>query len=64
MVLVIAMIMVIGNNSILLVFLIRFQSEACLLKAYFLFRSHRLWIRKLRDLDVILRFLCYQNREV
>ena len=46
-----------------MVFRIHFQSEACFLKAYFLFRSHRLWIRKLHDLVVILWFLCYQHRE-
>ena len=52
-----------GNNSILLVFRIHFQSKASLLKVYFLFRSHRLWICKLHDLGVILWFLCYQYRE-
>ena len=36
--------------TILLVFRIHFQSEACLTKAYFLFRSDRQWIRKLGDL--------------
>ena len=52
-----------GYNSILLMFPIRFQSEACFLKVYFLFGFSRLWIRKLRDLDINLWFLCYQYRE-
>ena len=46
-----------------LVFHILLQSEACLLKAYFLFRSRRLWINNLCDSAVILNFLYYQYRE-
>ena len=41
------------DDSIRLVFRINYQFEACLLKVYFLFRSHFMWIRNLYDLIVI-----------
>ena len=44
-------------------FHIQFQSEACLGEAYVLFRSQHLWIHNLRDLVVILNFLCYKYRK-